>query len=118
MPPAIPKLLKDIFLLSDIWFKIITMSVPVDNPRNKSPIIIIDKLEDWIKNNDNPAFTNKIVSILIRVALLANLVIVKADNIPIIIESAMINHQWVENPDLDYLRELDLWAKTFVNDFD
>ena len=46
MPAAIPKLLKDIFLLSDIWFKIITMSVPVDNLRNKSPIIIIDKLED------------------------------------------------------------------------
>ena len=61
------------------------MSVPVDNPRNKSPIIIIDKLEDCIKNNDKPALTNKIVSILIRVVLLANLVTVKADNIPIII---------------------------------
>ena len=43
---------------------------------------------------------------------------IKFTDIPIIIESAMTNHQWVENPDLDYLRELDLWAKTFVNDFD
>ena len=43
---------------------------------------------------------------------------IKFTDIPIIIESAMTNHQWVENPDLDYLRELDLWAKNFVNDFD
>ena len=43
---------------------------------------------------------------------------IKFIDIPIIIESAMTNHQWVENPDLDYLRELDLWAKKFVNDFD
>ena len=43
---------------------------------------------------------------------------IKFIDIPIIIESAMKNHQWVENPNLDYLRELDLWAKNFVNDFD
>ena len=43
---------------------------------------------------------------------------IKFTDIPIIIESAMKNHQWVENPDLDYLRELDLWAKNYVNDFD
>ncbi len=43
---------------------------------------------------------------------------IKFTDIPIIIESAMNNHQWTENPNLDYLRELDLWAKGFVNDFD
>ena len=43
---------------------------------------------------------------------------IKFIDIPIIIKSAMKNHQWVENPNLDYLRELDLWAKNFVNDFD
>ena len=43
---------------------------------------------------------------------------IKFTDIPMIIESAMKNHQWTENPNLDYLRELDLWAKSFVNDFD
>jgi len=42
---------------------------------------------------------------------------IKFTDIPMIIESAMNNHQWTENPNLDYLRELDLWAKDFVNDF-
>jgi len=43
---------------------------------------------------------------------------IKFTDIPMIIESAMNNHQWTETPNLDYLRELDLWAKAFVNDFD
>ena len=43
---------------------------------------------------------------------------IKFTDIPMIIEAAMNNHQWTENPNLDYLRELDLWAKDFVNDFD
>ena len=42
-------------------------------------------IEDWIKNKDKPAFMNKIVSIFIRVVLLENLVIIKADNMPTII---------------------------------
>ena len=42
---------------------------------------------------------------------------IKFTDIPMVIESAMNNHQWTENPNLDYLRELDLWAKDFVNDF-
>ncbi|MBE77167.1 MAG: 1-deoxy-D-xylulose-5-phosphate reductoisomerase [Candidatus Marinimicrobia bacterium] len=42
---------------------------------------------------------------------------IKFTDIPMVIESAMNNHKWIENPNLDYLRELDLWAKDFVNDF-
>ena len=42
---------------------------------------------------------------------------IKFTDIPMVIESAMNNHQWIENPNLDYLRQLDLWAKDFVNNF-
>ena len=38
-------------------------------------------------------------------------------DIPVIIESAMNNHEWTENPNLDYLKELDLWTENFVNNF-
>ena len=38
-------------------------------------------------------------------------------DIPVIIESAMNNHEWTENPKLDYLKELDLWTENFVNNF-
>ena len=38
-------------------------------------------------------------------------------DIPVIIESAMNNHEWTENPNLDYLKELDLWTENFVNNY-
>ena len=38
-------------------------------------------------------------------------------DIPVIIESAMNNHEWTENPKLDYLKELDLWTDNFVNNY-
>ena len=38
-------------------------------------------------------------------------------DIPVIIESAMNNHEWTENPKLDYLKELDLWTENFVNNY-
>ena len=43
---------------------------------------------------------------------------IKFTEIPKIIEAAMKHHQWVEKPDLDYIRELDNWTKDFVNNFD
>ena len=43
---------------------------------------------------------------------------IKFTDIPKIIEAAMKHHQWVEKPDLDYIRELDNWTKDFVNNFD
>ena len=43
---------------------------------------------------------------------------IKFTEIPKIIEAAMKHHQWVEKPDLDYIRELDKWTKDFVNNFD
>ena len=43
---------------------------------------------------------------------------IKFTDIPVIIESAMNNHQWTENPNLDYLKELDFWAESFVNNFE
>ena len=43
---------------------------------------------------------------------------IKFTEIPKIIEAAMKNHQWVEKPDLDYIRELDNWTRDFVNNFD
>jgi 1-deoxy-D-xylulose-5-phosphate reductoisomerase len=42
---------------------------------------------------------------------------IKFTDIPIIIESAMNNHQWTERPNLECLRELDLWTKNFVDNF-
>ncbi|MEC7856047.1 MAG: 1-deoxy-D-xylulose-5-phosphate reductoisomerase [Candidatus Neomarinimicrobiota bacterium] len=42
---------------------------------------------------------------------------IKFTDIPVIIESAMNNHEWTENPKLDYLKELDLWTENFVNNF-
>ncbi|MEE3152904.1 MAG: 1-deoxy-D-xylulose-5-phosphate reductoisomerase [Candidatus Neomarinimicrobiota bacterium] len=42
---------------------------------------------------------------------------IKFTDIPVIIESAMNNHEWTENPNLDYLKELDLWTENFVNNF-
>ena len=43
---------------------------------------------------------------------------IKFTDIPIIIESAMKKHEWTANPDLNYLRDLDLWAKNFVYSFE
>ena len=43
---------------------------------------------------------------------------IKFTDIPKIIEAAMKHHQWVEKPDLDYIKELDNWTKDFVNNFD
>ena len=43
---------------------------------------------------------------------------IKFTEIPKIIETAMKHHQWVEKPDLDYIKELDNWTKDFVNNFD
>ena len=42
---------------------------------------------------------------------------IKFTDIPVIIESAMNNHEWTENPNLDYLKELDLLTENFVNNF-
>ena len=42
---------------------------------------------------------------------------IKFTDIPVIIESAMNNHEWTENPNLDYLKELDLWTENFVNNY-
>ena len=42
---------------------------------------------------------------------------IKFTDIPVIIKSAMNNHEWTENPNLDYLKELDLWTENFVNNF-
>ena len=42
---------------------------------------------------------------------------IKFTDIPVIIESAMNNHEWTENPKLDYLKELDLWTENFVNNY-
>ncbi len=35
-----------------------------------------------------------------------------------IIELAMKNHEWNENPNLSDIRDLDFWTKDFVKDFD
>jgi len=43
---------------------------------------------------------------------------IKFTDMPKIIEAAMKHHQWVEKPDLDYIKELDNWTKDFVNNFD
>ena len=43
---------------------------------------------------------------------------IKFTDIPKIIEAAMKHHQWVEKPDLDYIKELNNWTKDFVNNFD
>ena len=39
-------------------------------------------------------------------------------DIPKIIDLAMDNHQWIENPNLGDLKKLDLWTKDFVKNFD
>ena len=43
---------------------------------------------------------------------------IKFTDIPKIIDLAMDNHQWIECPNLDDLKELDLWTKDFVKNFD
>ena len=43
---------------------------------------------------------------------------IKFTDIPKIIDLAMDNHQWVETPNLDDLKKLDLWTKDFVKNFD
>ena len=43
---------------------------------------------------------------------------IKFTDIPKIIELAMKNHEWNENPNLSNLRDLDFWAKDFVKNFD
>ncbi len=43
---------------------------------------------------------------------------IKFTDIPKIIESAMKNHEWDENPNLSNLKDLDFWTKDFVKNFD
>ena len=43
---------------------------------------------------------------------------IKFTDIPKIIELAMKNHEWNENPNLSDIRDLDFWTKDFVKDFD
>jgi len=43
---------------------------------------------------------------------------IKFTDIPKIIDLAIDNHQWIECPNLDDLKELDLWTKDFVKNFD
>ena len=43
---------------------------------------------------------------------------IKFTDIPKIIELAMKNHEWNENPNLSNLRDLDFWTKDFVKNFD
>ena len=43
---------------------------------------------------------------------------IKFTDIPKIIESAMKNHEWNENPNLSNLKDLDFWTKDFVKNFD
>jgi 1-deoxy-D-xylulose-5-phosphate reductoisomerase len=43
---------------------------------------------------------------------------IKFTDIPKIIESAMKNHEWDENPNLSKLKDLDFWTKDFVKNFD
>ena len=43
---------------------------------------------------------------------------IKFTDIPKIIELAMKNHEWNENPSLSDIRDLDFWTKDFVKNFD
>ena len=43
---------------------------------------------------------------------------IKFSDIPKIIELAMKNHEWNENPNLSDIRDLDFWTKDFVKNFD
>ena len=43
---------------------------------------------------------------------------IKFTDIPKIIELAMKNHEWNENPNLSDIRDLDFWTKDFVKNFD
>ena len=43
---------------------------------------------------------------------------IKFTDIPIIIESAVGNHNWLKNPKLGDIKNLDSWTKDFVNNFD
>ena len=43
---------------------------------------------------------------------------IKFTDIPKIIELAMKNHEWNENPNLSDLKDLDFWTKDFVKNFD
>ena len=43
---------------------------------------------------------------------------IKFTDIPKIIELAMKNHEWNENPNLSEIRDLDFWTKEFVKNFD
>ena len=43
---------------------------------------------------------------------------IKFTDIPKIIELAMKNHEWDENPNLSKLKDLDFWTKDFVKNFD
>ena len=43
---------------------------------------------------------------------------IKFTDIPKIIELAMKNHEWNENPNLSDIRNLDFWTKEFVKNFD
>ena len=43
---------------------------------------------------------------------------IKFTDIPKIIESAMKNHEWDENPNLSKRKDLDFWTKDFVKNFD
>ena len=43
---------------------------------------------------------------------------IKFTDIPKIIDLAMKNHEWNENPNLSEIRDLDFWTKEFVKNFD
>lgn len=43
---------------------------------------------------------------------------IKFTDIPRIIESAVGNHNWLKNPKLEDIKNLDSWTKDFVNNFD
>ena len=43
---------------------------------------------------------------------------IKFIDIPKIIDFAIDNHQWIENPNLNDLKKLDLWTKDFVKNYD
>ena len=43
---------------------------------------------------------------------------IKFTDIPRIIESAVENHNWLKNPKLEDIKNLDSWTKDFVNNFD
>ena len=42
---------------------------------------------------------------------------IRFTDIPKLIEKACSKHDWEENPDFEYLIELEIWSKEFVNSY-